>query len=113
MDYDLIPGEIYEIISDRSDSSGVFSEAGYIRKEFLPSTNQEWETFATTMPIGIEEVLLYRIRIPVNSIENVEGNEIISNFNPPFWKRIWNDQEHTPIVQNWLDEVSRLFPPTR
>jgi hypothetical protein len=96
-------GRAYHLNSE--DETPIFSEGGYVRREFLKSTGEHWQTFF--MVLGGE--VLYRLRIPESSITSVEDDVV--NYNGSLVSKIvWTDKEqHTPLVEGWLREVFRLY----
>jgi len=95
------------------------AETIYVRKEFLPPTGKEWETFYAEIG-GEDGKFLWRLRIPEKSITQVTEKEVHSdgelvtkimgviNDEHLFGVEKWAEKPYTPIVKSWLKEVKEL-----
>ena len=117
MEVSFIKGESYKIITPNKHFLG---ELNYVRREEIPSTGEEWETFYTSLGgyilnsseglIGFDGVLV-RARIPVKSILGVVERTIVSfgdSSGDLVTKLIQDPENRTPLVESWIKEVEKM-----
>lgn len=81
----------------------------YVRNEHWDSTGEDWETFFT-MIYDLEahadgrDFSFCRMRTLAEKI-SVDGEKVIES---PFTKRIIIGDEHTPLVNSWLNDARRI-----
>jgi len=102
MTYKLIPGEEYTL------GTSLLNPKIYVSRQFLPSTNKEWETFVSLLGAD-EHWMIVRNRVSSESITRIENKKIIS-LEEPVDKIVWpKDKNRKPLVGDWLSQVERIL----
>lgn len=107
----LHKGEFYKIHT--RNNTNFPGNVRYVRREYLPSTEEEWETFFIRLPQNNPEGFLKRFRIPVKDIYSVYNKHIFSERecickNIEYGNTNWLGEEKSPIVKSWLKEVEKI-----
>lgn len=113
--YTLERGKKYTIIDFSGNSPIKDMQITYVRKETLPKTGRDWETFYFTLGdtfyIGAESGVvtgaLFRVRIPIDKIKRLEGNKV--SIEGGLVQKTINEDRHLPIVDEWMQEVKKVM----
>lgn len=106
--FEFNKGEEYKLFCELRNIAGCLMDAPvfarYVRREHLPKTGGDWETFFSVFKDGS---LDSRIRIPVKGIAYVMNDNVFSKHSG-FYSAMVYDGEYSPIVQSWLVEVADI-----
>ncbi|MGD9275545.1 MAG: hypothetical protein PVJ67_00045 [Candidatus Pacearchaeota archaeon] len=104
-DYKLIKEQGYQM---QPNTFGIPHEKIYVGSQFLPSTNQEWETFFSVLGMN-DYWVLNRTKVPKTSIIGLEGNLILLNEKPITTTVHEFDPKRKPLVEEWLGNVKPIL----
>jgi len=80
----------------------------YVTKQFIPSTNKQWETFFSLLGMN-ENWVIVRGRILSEKITEIKDRRIIS-LEEPFDQIVWPlEPERKVLVEAWLEEVKKIL----
>lgn len=109
----LVKGKEYKLIPDKKYVVWPERTVVYVRREHLPKIGGDWETFYSiwggTYISGSEPAIIDGIilRLRVKPEDLVVGKNRIWGRN--IFTSLMVDDEHVPLVQDWLKEVEGIM----